>query len=221
MMERNKMLEQNQAGEQLRPDEELVITNLETLKVISEPLRLQILELLADEPRTVKQLAGELSMAATRLYYHVNLLELHGLIRVTGTRIVSGIIEKQYQVSACRFRVERSLLSLAPTEGDDTLDRLVSSLFEQMRGEIRASARRGLIDFSPAAPRDRTLHIARTLGRMPPQHAAEFYVRLEALVQEFDAIAADVPNDDPHIYGLAVIMYPVDPPKSKEEPGDG
>jgi DNA-binding transcriptional ArsR family regulator len=215
------MMENNQAGEQPRPDEEFVITNLETLKVISEPLRLQILELLADEPRTVKQLAGELKMAATRLYYHVNLLELHGLIRVTGTRIVSGIIEKQYQVSASRFRGERSLLNLAPLEGDDALDMLLSSVFEQMRGEIRDSAQRGLIDFSPDAPRDRTLHIARTLGRMPPERAQEFYTRLEALVKEFDAIAEDVPNDDPHIYGLAVVMYPVNPPQFKEEPGDG
>jgi DNA-binding transcriptional ArsR family regulator len=214
------MMENNQADERPQPDEEFVITNLETLKVISEPLRLQILELLADEPRTVKQLAAELNMASTRLYYHVNLLELHGLIRVTGTRIVSGIIEKQYQVSASRFRVERSLLNLAPSEGDDTLDTLLSSVFEQMRGEIKASAQRGLIDFSAAAPRDHGLLLSRTMGRMPPERAAEFYARLEALVQEFDAIAEDMPNDDPHIYGLAVVMYPVEPPQFNEEPDD-
>jgi DNA-binding transcriptional ArsR family regulator len=215
------MIENSQATDQPRPDEEFVISNLETLKVISEPLRLQILELLADEPRTVKQLAGELNMAATRLYYHVNLLELHGLIRVTGTRIVSGIIEKQYQVTACRFRVERSLLDLAPSAGDNTLDTLLSSVFEQMRGEIRTSAQRGLIDFSQTAPRHQTLLISRTLGHMPPERAEEFYARLEALVKEFDAIAADVANNEPHIYGLAVVMYPINPPQFREEPSDG
>jgi DNA-binding transcriptional ArsR family regulator len=215
------MLENSQAAQQPRPDEEFVIADLETLKVISEPLRLQILELLADKPRTVKQLAGELNMVATRLYYHVNLLELHGLIRVTGTRVVSGIIEKQYQVTACRFRVERSLLSLAPSAGDQALDTLMSGMFEQLRGEITASAQRGLIDFSPDAPPERTLLISRTLGALPPERAAEFYARLEALVKEFDAIAADPANDDPHIYGLAVVMYPVNPPQFKEEPGDG
>jgi DNA-binding transcriptional ArsR family regulator len=215
------MLENSQASERPHPDEEFVITNLETLKVISEPLRLQILELLADEPHTVKQLAGELNMAATRLYYHVNLLELHGLIRVTGTRIVSGIIEKQYQVTAGLFRVERSLLNLAPSAGDEALDSLMSSLFEQLRSEIKTSAQRGLIDFSPAAPRDRTLLITRTLGAVSPGRAVEFYARLEALVKEFDAIAADPANDDPHIYGLAIVMYPVNPPQFKEEPGDG
>jgi hypothetical protein len=63
--------------------------------------------------------------------------------------------------------------------------------------------------------------MSRTLGRMPPERAVEFYARLEALVKEFDAIAADPANNDPHIYGLAVVMYPIDPPQSKEGPGDG
>jgi DNA-binding transcriptional ArsR family regulator len=215
------MMENSQANQQPRPEDELVITNLETLKVISEPLRLQLLELLADEPRTVKWLAGELNMAATKLYYHVNLLELHGLIRVIGTRIVSGIIEKQYQVTACRFRVERSLLNLAPSDGDEPLDTLVSSLFEQIRSEIKTSAQRGLIDFSPDAQRERGLLISHTLGALPPERAVEFYARLEALVKEFDAIAADPANDDPHIFGLTVVMYPVNPPQFKEEIGDG
>src|SRR5688500_17702946 len=127
------MIKNNQTDDRPRPEDQFVISNLETLKVISEPLRIQLLELVAEEPRTVKQLAGELGIAATKLYYHVNLLELHGLIRVTSTRIVSGIIEKQYQVTACRFRVERSLLDLTPAAGDTPLDTLVSSMFDQMR----------------------------------------------------------------------------------------
>jgi hypothetical protein len=140
---------------------------------------------------------------------------------VTGTRVVSGIIEKQYQVSASRFRVERSLLNLASAAGDEPLDTLMSSVFAQLPGEINASARRGLIDFSPAAPRERTLLITRTLGALAPERAAEFYARLQALVKEFDAIAADPANDDPHIYGLTVVMCPVNPPQFKEGSGDG
>ena len=90
-----------------------------------------------------------------------------------------------------------------------------------MRGEIKASAQRGLIDFSQTAPRHQTLLISRTLGRMPLERAEEFYARLEALVKEFDAIAGDPANNDPHIYGLAVVLYPINPPQFKEESGDG
>lgn len=50
--------------------------------------RLRILGLLRREPRTLKQLVAELDLPTTRLYYHVNLLESHGLIRAVETRIV-------------------------------------------------------------------------------------------------------------------------------------
>jgi DNA-binding transcriptional ArsR family regulator len=184
-------------------------------------LRLQILALLVEEPRTVKQIAAQLDMAATKLYYHVNLLELHGLIRVTSSRVVSGIIERQYQVTAERFRVARSLLSVSSSAENTTLDTLLSGALEHTRGDIKASAQQGLIEFAAAAPRHRTLLLSRTLGRMPLERAEEFYARLEALVQEFDAVAGDPSNDDPHMYGIAVVMYPIDPPQFKEESGDG
>jgi DNA-binding transcriptional ArsR family regulator len=43
------------------PDDILIIDNLETLKVIADPLRLKILELLRGETQTVKQLAAALN----------------------------------------------------------------------------------------------------------------------------------------------------------------
>src|SRR5689334_15395153 len=92
-------------------NDELVITDLETLKVISDPLRLQIMEVVQHNSRTVKQIAAELDIAPSKLYYHINLMEEHGLIHVTDTRIVSGIIEKQYQAAARNLRVNHSLLS--------------------------------------------------------------------------------------------------------------
>ena len=63
---------------------------------------------------TVKQIAADLKTPIKKLYYHVNLLEEHGLIRITSTRVVSGIIEKQYRVTAYRLSVERALRSWSP-----------------------------------------------------------------------------------------------------------
>src|ERR687885_168224 len=93
-----------------------VIRDLETVRLISDPLRLQILEALRKEPRTVKQVAAQLDVPATNLYYHVRLLEQRGLIRVTDTRIVSGIIEKRYQTVAYRLSIDRRLLEGAPAD---------------------------------------------------------------------------------------------------------
>ena len=64
-----------------QPDDKFVINSLETLKVMADPNRLKILEEMIEGPRTVKQLASALETTATKLYYHINLLEEHGLIR--------------------------------------------------------------------------------------------------------------------------------------------
>src|SRR3954467_13426431 len=87
------------------------ITTLEALKVFADTLRQQIIEALLDGSKTVKQIAAELELAPTKLYYHVNLLEEHGLISVSETRIVSGIIEKHYTAAAHEYYIERSLLT--------------------------------------------------------------------------------------------------------------
>src|SRR5215211_5670272 len=97
------------------------ITSLEALKVFSDPLRQQIIEALLDGAKTVKQVASELELAPTKLYYHVNLLEEHGLIQVTETRIVSGIIEKHYVAAAKEYAIERSLMTPGQSMNADGL----------------------------------------------------------------------------------------------------
>src|SRR6476646_2888850 len=84
-------------GEQVdQPVAERVISDVETLKALSDPVRLRILETMvtaADEAWTVKRLAKALGTNTTKLYHHINILEERDLIRVAGTRVVSGIIE--------------------------------------------------------------------------------------------------------------------------------
>ncbi|MEY2469847.1 MAG: hypothetical protein QOF21_2545 [Actinomycetota bacterium] len=117
-----------------------VIEDLATLKVISDPLRLRLIEELGARPTTVKVLAGVLGMKPNRLYYHVNLLEEHGLIKVTDTRIVSGIVERTYGLVARHFAVDDQLALPAEIKRDitDTLFRAVSAeLGEALEAEAR------------------------------------------------------------------------------------
>jgi len=86
-----------------------VIDDLATLRLLSDPLRRGLIEKLGEAPTTVKELARAMEMKPNRLYYHVNLLEDHGLVRVTQTRIVSGIVERTYALVARRFAVSEAL----------------------------------------------------------------------------------------------------------------
>lgn len=207
-------MENSQIPEIPRPDAEFLITNLETLKVISEPLRIRVLELLSDDPRTVKQLAAAMEMAATKLYYHVNMLELHGLIRITGTRLVSGILEKQYQATAYSYRVDRTLLTVA-TPGEDQLSPLVTIVFDHARDHIKRGIASGLIDLSPARAPLRKLAFTHTSGRIGTERAGEFCRRLEELIREFDQVASDSP-DGGHMYGMVLTLYPLALPPAEE-----
>src|SRR5262245_5857560 len=72
------------------------IGDVETIKALSDPLRLRILEVMTAAPAetfTVKRLAGILGVSQTKLYHHVNQLVERELIRPAGQRVVSGIIE--------------------------------------------------------------------------------------------------------------------------------
>ncbi len=164
-------------------DEEFVINDLDTLKVVADPLRIRILEFFADEKsHTVKQISKALEIAPNKLYYHVNMLEEYGLLRVVDTRIVSGIIEKLYRVVAHTISVERSLLSPGSSEG---LTLYVDTLMDEAKRGIFESARAGLIDTSEQADPLHKLLMGSWSGHLRPEDAHEFIQRLDALIKEF------------------------------------
>ncbi len=119
-----------------------VIDDLATLRLLSDPLRLRLIEELGVQPTTVKALARAMDMKPNRLYYHVNLLEEHGLVRVTQTRIVSGIVERTYALVARHFAVSEalSLPTDVKREVTDTLFRVVSA---ELGDAVDAEARGG------------------------------------------------------------------------------
>lgn len=189
-------------------DDELIISSLETLKVVADPLRKRILELF-DKPNTVKAIARQLGTTPSKLYYHVNLLEEHGLLRVTDTRIVSGIIEKQYQCAARVIRVKAGLLSPTPEEGDEGLNVMLANLLDYTRDQLRTSVREGIVDLSEDADKHRSLFMSQLDITLTSEVATQFYARLRELVDEFSQVA-EVDDDTPGAqnYLLQIAMFP-------------
>ena len=70
------------------------------LRALAHPLRLRVLEVFAEAPRTTKQVADLLGEPPTRLYHHVAALERAGLLRLTETRKNRGTTEKWYEAIA-------------------------------------------------------------------------------------------------------------------------
>jgi DNA-binding transcriptional ArsR family regulator len=203
-----------------KPDEEFIIGDLDTLKVMADPLRLQILDTMTERVCTVKQIAADLNIPPTKLYYHFKQLEEHGLIRVVDTRLVSGIVEKLYQATAYSYRVEKGLLSPGTPEGDKQVRQVLAALFEDVRDDILNSVAAGIVKLTKSEPGQKPdphdLVLGRSISRLSPEKARDFYARLKELVREF----GDEEDDGQQAYTLVIALYPTarhNPPSSNGE----
>lgn len=187
---------------------EYEITDFETLKVVADPLRAQIFELLVQDTHTVAQVAEKLGLGASKLYYHFGLLEKVGLIKVVGTRQVRNMVEKDYRAAYDTIDVAPSLLNFNTTEGQANLQAMLAATLDTTRDDILRSVQARLLDLERgAAPIGRRLMLTRETSRLSLARAEAFYEKLSALVKEFSS--EDETHDDPtHPYALVVALYP-------------
>lgn len=198
------------AGE-FQPADKLTITSLDTVKVLSDPLRLQILEQMLEQPVTVKQLAAELKIPQTKLYYHINTLEEHGLVRVVSTRVVSGIIEKQYWVTAYSIDLDKTLFAAPGGKGiSDEVNALLQTMFDGVRVDLNKSVEVGLVDITKVSDPDehtpKNMIIVRALAYIPEDKVEEFYNKMNDVIKEFDSYGVD--DHGTQVHGLMVVMFP-------------
>lgn len=83
----------------------MVIT-LEQQKIISQPIRSQIIMLLFDQAMTSKQVATKLDKTAGNTHYHIQKLYEHGIIELEREEKKQGIIEKYYRAKAMYFTTD-------------------------------------------------------------------------------------------------------------------
>jgi DNA-binding transcriptional ArsR family regulator len=190
----------------------MVISDLAVLRVLTDPLRARLVMQLRITAATAAELAEALAEPVKKLYYHLGLLERHGLIRVVATRVVSGIIEKRYRTTAYLFKFADEVF--APT--DDALPEGVQLLFESTRNELAQSYVAG-----------KTVRGAAALGRVASSWSfqfldeariEEFSQRLHELATEFAASASDAPDAIP--YRLFYTFFPTTHSRAQENPND-
>lgn len=180
------------------------ITDVETLKTIAHPQRIDIVRLL-DEPKTVKQVADALDADPTKLYYHVRLLEKAGIIRVVATNVVSGIIEKQYQAIAHSFQMAEELTSAENFTPDD-LEQVVSSVLDTTRTTMRRALRDGLINLEEKSP-----HRAIMAGyglSLTTEQVLEFEQQMQALLDQVSQWSTENQGEGSAEFWLSVAFFP-------------
>ena len=160
------------------------------LKALADPLRLRLGLLLLDEAHTVKELATALNVPPTRLYYHVRILEEHGLIEVVERRMVSGIEERRYQAVIDKWNIGDDL------HGSAVLDSgVLGALFGAVQAEMQV-ALHDQPDMAIGDPESAVLSLGlHRDGPQPLRNSSDVQERLEALIREYADRPPDAPAD--------------------------
>jgi hypothetical protein len=192
----------------------LIIKDLKALQVLSHPLRSQLLDQFDAEPQTVKQVANRLGMTANKLYYHVNMLEEHGLLALVETRTVGNLLERLYQTAAERFEVDANLLSFRNDAGREQAEQFVVTSLDATRQDLlRSMEARRLRREQGEELRPTQAVVTRCVSRLSEERAEAFRQRLCALVEEFGNAdeagqgASDAERTDLEQYALSVAYY--------------
>jgi DNA-binding transcriptional ArsR family regulator len=184
----------------------MVLTDLEQLKVLADPLRVRILESMGVE-RTTKQVAERMGEKSTKLYHHVDALERVGLIKLTRTRRKRGTLEKYYQVVARSFRADSSLFpksQVAAGPGHPAVQ-VVSNMLATVGEELGALAKQagGISEVG----KDGILTSCEV--RASQKEIVEIQQKLEKLLHELIAGDESDPADKERRFRLFIAYYPL------------
>jgi len=186
------------------------VNDLDTLRVLTDPFRLQILGILSPEPQTINQVADKLGLSSSRLYYHFNLLEEHGLVKVVETRTVNNIIEKVFWISAEDIDIHKDLLSFSAESGQENIIRILQSSLDALREDFLRSLQ--VRKFHLAKGNESNPHEAVMFSikkRLRYETYQEFLKRIKAVIDEFSNLKEETgKGQDINEFGFSCYIYP-------------
>lgn len=176
------------------------IRDLEQVRLLADPFKLQLLQAFAEAPKATKQVAAELGERVTKLYRHVDALHDSGLLEVVEEKQKRGTIERTFRAVARRFEADHSL-------------------FASDGGQKVSDAAREMLRVSEAEILDVLAHwdegdeeqmiITRIRGRASPQKIAELRATLNEWLDSVADCDQSSADDGRNIAGL-IAFYPVD-----------
>jgi DNA-binding PadR family transcriptional regulator len=177
-----------------------VIKSADQMRALGGPVRMSLFKHLSEKAWTAMALAKLLKVNPTKLYYHLNTMEKHGLIKVVSTSKKRNFTEKTYRAVAQHFSLDDKLLR-ASKGYVDAADETLHGLFDVTKRDVAAIRAKGRDPFSP------------TLGifghgdyRLSAKDGKAFQNQLLALMKRFDAKQQKKGES----FCLSLVYYPKD-----------
>lgn len=185
------------------------ISDIEQVKALSHPLRMRIIETLADsDPMTTKQVADALGEKPTRLYHHVGLLQKAGLIRLTHTQQNRGTTEKYYEPIAKQFRADADLFADESPENQKNAYRpMIKTVFENTMSEMLRLVE--LSDFSEQLGEEGLLSYLEV--HLPQKHVDVVRSKLKDVLDYLENLDdSEFGDEELREMRLTMALYPLD-----------
>jgi len=138
-----------------------MMITLKQQKIISNPVRSQIIMLLFDKAMTSKQVATTLEKTPGNIHYHIQKLYEHDIIELEREEKNKGIIEKYYRAKAINFTSKEmspkeenlhsrqvSTLTLSDEELEEFEEKLRALVVELARTSLSSKEERRTYKFS-------------------------------------------------------------------------
>lgn len=155
------------------------ITDTETVKALSHPLRVQILRLLEERDMSPVEIATALGLPVNRVSYHMRQLARFDLIKLVKTTPRRGAVEHHYRLQA-RPRISDKAWGQVP---EIVKQAMTGAAVEQILEHVHTSAARGGFDRPDA-------HLSRSDVTLDERGWTEMAEELEATLKRLDKIHA-------------------------------
>jgi len=93
------------------------VNDYPVLKLLGDPRRLVILQMLMEKPATLSNLGAKIGVSPARVRHHLVQLEAAGFIELVNTRQVRGFTEKYYRATAQSYWLNLILMPEPPQQG--------------------------------------------------------------------------------------------------------
>jgi len=176
------------------------IKDLDQVRLLADPLKLQLLQAFAESAKTTKQVAAELGESVTKLYRHVDALHDSGLLMVVEEKQKRGTIERTFRAVAQRFEADHSLFADEAGEGGADVARQMLRVSEAEILDVLGKA---------SEDDEEQAIITRIRGRASPEKIAELRATLKEWLDSIPSCEQSSANDAKDIGGL-IAFYQID-----------
>ncbi|WJE55521.1 ArsR family transcriptional regulator (plasmid) [Bacillus cereus] len=191
----------------------LILNEYEQLKSLSDPLRVQILSFLIEEPRSGQQLSQIIGLSRSKIHYHLRDLEKNGLVQIVEENKKRNMTQKLYQAVAKSFIPSNNLLPFHSEYGESRRLLTIATL-ERAKSRALAAPENAFLTQSEK-PEEWARISSQIEIRTTKKRFEEWIAKYHDLLKELHDIDG-IENSDAEWFYLATVGFQVDEPYFKE-----